>query len=465
MSDSLRTGMNISRLSLALALVTLAACGDPTTTTTACDPGSFCECASPNDCPGGEACLPFLDGLACQTAPDAAAEVSDAGDVSGDTTVDPPLDAADAVGDAPETTDAETDVVPDVEDATEDVSDADNTDVDVIADVTDTTDAGDTTPTDTIDDADSASDTGGPLISPPLTSPWIALETNRFQNLTATPPRSQQIALVNTTGVFYHLNSGDREMSSPTWSPDGQRVAFIARNGADRDLKIVDLTTGEFTTLLVEPPAGIANLEWDFTGQYIAFDAIAEFTGTATDTRDVYVVDVGTSVTNRLTTNGANDTGSRFDIRGNIWFTSNRDGLGSGAVFTVTPGSPSAEVRQTNDLELLGRLTVDPTGSFFVSGQAIPASARMIRVLIESEDVTAVAGVEANAPDIAPDGILMVFTTSTFGGSDLVLANAFTAVVFDRLTESTAFTYGNATVAPVESGEVVLSELFVPEGT
>lgn len=468
MSDSLRAGKNISRLSFVFALLTLAACGgEPPSTTPACDPGTFCECAAPNDCPGGEACLPFLDGLACQTAPDAAVDTSDAGDVTGDITVDPPLDAGDVVDDVPDTTDEETDVAPDVDEDPLDGSDTDETDADVIpdADPSDTTDVGDTTPTDTTDDVDGASDTGGSLISPPLTSPWIALETNRFQNLTATPPRSQQIALVNTAGVFYHINSGDREMSSPTWSPDGQRVAFIARNGANRDLKVVDLTTGEFTTLLAEPPAGIANLEWDFSGQYIAFDAIAEVTGTANDTRDIYVVDVGTTETTRLTTDSANDTGARFDVDGNIWFTSNRDGLGSGAVFTVSPDSPSAEVRRTNDLELLGRLTVDPTGSFFVSGQAIPASARMIRVLVESEDVTSVAGVEANAPDIAPDGIMMVFTTSTFGGSDLVLANAFTAVVFDRLTETTAFTYGNATIAPVESSEVVLSELFAPEGT
>ena len=464
MSESLRASMSVSRLSLALALFALTACGDdPPSTTPSCDPGTFCECALPNDCPQGEACLPFLDGLACQWAPDAGADTSDAGDVSGDTTVDPQPDATDAGDDATETADGESDADPDVVEDTPDVTDTGESDAD--ADAADTTDPGDTSPTDATDAADTGTGTGGGSISSPLTSPWIALETNRFQNLTATPPRSQQIALLNTDGVFYHINSGDREMSSPTWSPDGQRIAFISRNAANRDLKIVDLTTGEFTTLLEEPPAGIANLDWDFSGQYIAFDAIAEFTGTASDTRDIYVVDVDTAEATRLTTDSANDIGARFDVSGNIWFTSNRDGLGAGAAFTVTPDSPSREERRTNDLELLGRLTVDPTGSFFVSGQAIPSSARLIRVLVESETVTTVGGVEANAPDIAPDGIMMVFTSSTFGGSDLVLANAFTAVVFDRLTEATAFTYGNATIAPVESSAVVLSDLFQPEGT
>ncbi|MBU6163015.1 MAG: hypothetical protein KGO50_18045, partial [Myxococcales bacterium] len=140
-------------------------------------------------------------------------------------------------------------------------------------------------------------------------------------------------------------------------------------------------------------------------------------------------------------------------------------GRGSGAVFSVTVETPSDEVRRTDDLELLGRLTVDPTGGFLLSGQAIPDSARMIRVVVETESVTPVAGVEANAPDIAPDGIMMVFTTSIFGGSDLVLANAFTAVVFDRLTEATPFTYGNATIAPVESSTVDLNEAFDNTGT
>jgi len=464
MSDTPRVGMSVSRLSLALTLLALTACGgDPPSNTPSCEPGTFCECAAPNDCPLGEACLPFLDGLACQQAPDAGADTSDAGDVSGDTTVDPQPDATDAGDDATEPTDGESDADPDVVEDTQDVTDTVESDAD--ADATDTTDSGDTALIDVTDAADAESDSGRPTISPPLSNPWIAVETNRFQDLTATPPRSQQIAVLNTSGIFYHINSGDREMSSPTWSPDGRRIAFIARNGASRDLKIVDLTSGEFTTLLEEPPAGIANLDWDFSGRYIAFDAIAEFTGTANDTRDIYVVNVESAETTRLTTDSANDTGSRFDVAGNIWFTSNRDGRGSGAVFSVTPETPTDEVRRTDDLELLGRLSVDPTGGFLLSGQAIPDSARMIRVVVETEAVTPVAGVEANAPDIAPDGIMMVFTTSVFGGSDLVLANAFTAVVFDRLTEATPFTYGNATIAPVESGTVELNEAFDPTGT
>ncbi|MBU6162632.1 MAG: PD40 domain-containing protein, partial [Myxococcales bacterium] len=314
--------MIVSRLALGLALLALTACGgDPPSTTPSCDPGTFCECASPNDCPSGEVCLPFLDGLACQQAPDAGGDTSDEGDVSGDTTADAQADATDADDDTTETTDVETDAADDAADG----SDIDATDADVTSDTgsSDASDAGDTASADT---TDTDSDSGGPSISTPLSNPWIAVETNRFQDLSATPPRSQQIALVNTAGVFYHINSGDREMSSPTWSPDGQRLAFISRNAANRDLKVVDLTTGEFTTLLEEPPAGIANLDWDFSGQYIAFDAIAEFTGTASDTRDIYVVDVGTAEVTRLTTDSANDTGSRFDIAGNIWFTSNRDG-------------------------------------------------------------------------------------------------------------------------------------------
>lgn len=468
-----QTGLSLASWACGLMALVLIACGDdPAGPTPVCDPGTFCECDDSIECPTGEACLPFLDGLACQAAPDAGvdADASDSGDV-----VDTDTDAAQPDGgndtqdvidpdDVSDVSDADVLADADADTGGEDVPDGDVTIDDTDTSLPDVDDVGPDTGTDT---SDVSGDTGGPGISPPLSNPWIALETNRFQDLTATPPRVQQVAVVNTAGVFYHINSGDREMSSPTWSPDGRRLAFIARNGANRDLKVVDVVEGTFTTVLEEPPAGIANLDWDFSGRYIAFDAIDAPTGTASDTRDVYVYDFNTTSVTRLTTDDANDTGARFDVNGNIWFISSRDGRGTGALFSVAADSPGGEERRSEDLSLLGRATVDPSGAFAVAVQALSgdAGARMIRYVTSTEAVTGIAGAEANAPDIAPDGLMMVFTTSTFGGSDIVLANSFSALVFDRVSEASAFAHVNATISPVESDDVALNDAFTGDDT
>lgn len=89
----------------------------------------------------------------------------------------------------------------------------------------------------------------------------------------------------NDGGQLYVLNLGSGELSqltdsgyydtSPVWSPDGERVAFISNRGGNNDLYMIDIGSGELTRL-----TDTVELEWSPTwspdGMQIAFQRARE---------------------------------------------------------------------------------------------------------------------------------------------------------------------------------------------
>jgi hypothetical protein len=464
---------------LAMACLTtwLAACGGGGGgTSETCAAGDRCPCDTTANCPTGEVCELDLEVVALVCVPDPnLVDAGDAGDTDPGTDADTSPDVPDTETDVPTDTDAggpDTEDVTDVEDAQPDAditdggtdgsgdTDVEDTDVDPDTDVTpdaDTTDGG------------NEGDTGfiRPSLSPPLTNPWVAVETDLFTDLSALPPVASQVALIRpSSSEVIRIASGDSEMLFPTFSPDGRRIAFVSRNVFTLQLEVVDLETGEFSVLLETPPAGIQQIEWDYTGRYIAFDAIADRTVTP-QTRDIYVYDFTTDEATRLTTDTADDFGPRWTLDGRIWFTSTRDGSGSGAIFTVTPAG--AEERVSDDLNLRGRLAVDPTGAFVIAQAFGGGSVSLIRYVVDDDaDSEVTSTYDVNGPDIASDALLMAFTTNQFGNSDVAFSRSFFRPPFaadDRLTETSTFRFVNVNVSPVESDAFPLAEVFSDGGT
>ena len=144
----------------------------------------------------------------------------------------------------------------------------------------------------------------------------------------------------------------DRRALSPSFSPDGRRIAFVSAANPDgsssetANLVVLDLETGVETPLTrFTGVVQITSARWSPDGSQIA---IALF-----DTRrDLALVDAATGQVTRLGTDAANPDAALRDDRGPIWspdgrrltFTSLRDGAPN--VFVMGTGDSGFGVRE-----------------------------------------------------------------------------------------------------------------------
>jgi hypothetical protein len=142
--------------------------------------------------------------------------------------------------------------------------------------------------------------------------------------------REKEIRVAAPDGTESHAVSrpgADERDSSPTWSPDGTRIAF-ARYGGRFGIWIVDLRTGEERRIA---PGFAWSLDWAPTGGLIAADTTQEFP------RDVLILrEDGTLVRQVARQGNSFETGvswspdgSRLAIGGGLILDRNGDAAGS----------------------------------------------------------------------------------------------------------------------------------------
>ena len=74
------------------------------------------------------------------------------------------------------------------------------------------------------------------------------------------------------TGESRVLTSGKNSISSPTWSPDGNKIAFTRDMGAKSQVYVMDLAGGE-PQAIINLPFSVSNPVWSASGQDIYFQS------------------------------------------------------------------------------------------------------------------------------------------------------------------------------------------------
>lgn len=128
------------------------------------------------------------------------------------------------------------------------------------------------------------------------------------------------VVRIDGSAASRRITHQEQRAMSPTWCPDGRRIAYLVRQLERQDLWSIDLRDG-MCTQLTDHPGFLWKPRWSPTGDHVAF-----YTTWNGEMTDIYQIDVNTRELIRVTHTPGEDFHPSWSADGStIYFVSRRD--------------------------------------------------------------------------------------------------------------------------------------------
>lgn len=199
------------------------------------------------------------------------------------------------------------------------------------------------------------------------------------------------------------LYSSRSPLLSPSWSPDGKKIAFVSYEKDRQGINIVDVLTGRVDRVSQYPGINSAP-SWSPDGRTLAL-VLSKDGGPK-----IYTLNVASNQLSKLTNGAGADTEPSWSADGrSIVFTSDRGGkpqcyritLGEGNIERLTfKGNYNSTPTLTPDNKNLVTLHRDEDGLFSIAVHSLQSGA--VRVLTQSS--------LNESPRLAPNGMMVIYS-------------------------------------------------------
>jgi TolB protein len=234
------------------------------------------------------------------------------------------------------------------------------------------------------------------------------------------PNKSYQLVVADADGMNPRVVMQSNEpLMSPSWSPDGQSLAYVSFEGRLPTVYVQDLKSGERRR--VSARAGVNQAPaWSPDGKKLALTL-----STRDGNLDIYTLDLASQALTRITDDPGIDTEPQWSNDGrSLYFTSDRAGGPQIYRVGIQPGDKPRRLTFQNAYNARPRLSPDESQLAFVTQEEGAYRIAIMDLRGRGDVQVLTRGHFDVSPSYAPNGAEIIYATRDRGRGVLALVSA-----------------------------------------